>query len=780
MVAVQRTHWPAVNSPAQSTSVGAVLCAITIAAATWAVLAAGWVDGAGGALVVAVAAVAEASVLAYARVPRGVAVALVPVLALAVIIPATISAMPVDGDPSAGHLIGRYLGAVMSGLSSTSDWQFTVGLCGVLWLCGYWMAWLALREHRGVLAVLPVYIVLATNVLNAKSASNVALPEALAIAASLLVIANAHLDGLQRRWASQRISSLPGIRSRMVLSAAVLGAGVVILGLLIPPATTTDISGRFFAGAGGSGGAGRAVAITPNSPATIAFNGNTEPGGPLVSQPHPVLTYAVDTDAPVYLSLINDTVFSEGNWYPEHSGTQYSDGYAYEGVSFAAGALPRDHLRVDGAVPIVARVVNAEVTLQPHATGGVDQAPFAGEPVSSSEAGIAFGSVDQSVGSALFTVDAVQLDAGIGPNTTIDTSAWINTATADQLRAAGTRYPPFTSRYTPLPDDFTHGAATITALAQQWSAGTSNPYDAATAIESHLRDPRTFTYTLTPPIPPTNEWPVVYFLTSSHHGYCQYFASAMGAMMRSLGIPTRLVNGYGPGTTLAIGNRHGQREHQVTTSDAHTWVEAYFPTYGWVPFEPTPPSNDGNYVPFGRGAAAVTTGPTTPPPPAVSRPGFSVDPTQNTPAPPTPAPKHAVWAPSPLLVLMIIAGVIVAGALGTLLWLLAPRSLRGTWRRLEVVGLALGLRKRASETHRAYAARLAAAVARGSRAGVRPSARSRAATAITDIATMSAQTEFARPATRGFGSPRVRREWGSVLRLLPMLTWRAIARREGA
>ena len=89
-------------------------------------------------------------------------------------------------------------------------------------------------------------------------------------------------------------------------------------------------------------------------------------------------------------------------------------------------------------------------------------------------------------------------------------------------------------------------------------------------------------------MPNASIWPVVYFLTVSHRGYCQYFASAMGSMLRSLGIPTRLVSGYGPGTTRAQSGRAGQREQTVSTSDAHSWVEAYFPGYGWIPFEPTP------------------------------------------------------------------------------------------------------------------------------------------------------------------------------------------------
>ena len=72
----------------------------------------------------------------------------------------------------------------------------------------------------------------------------------------------------------------------------------------------------------------------------------------------------------------------------------------------------------------------------------------------------------------------------------------------------------------------------------------------------------------------------------------------MGDMLRAEGIPTRLVNGFGPGT---YDNKI--KQYVVKESDAHTWVEAFFPGYGWIPFEPTP---DGNYYSIPRAQAPNT------------------------------------------------------------------------------------------------------------------------------------------------------------------------------
>jgi Transglutaminase-like superfamily/Domain of unknown function (DUF4129) len=168
-----------------------------------------------------------------------------------------------------------------------------------------------------------------------------------------------------------------------------------------------------------------------------------------------------------------------------------------------------------------------------------------------------------------------------------------------QLEAAGTNYPSWVDQFASVPP---YGyrppdvMAKIRNLALQVTRGANNPYDQATAIESYLRDRNNFTYTLSPQLPPPGRDKIDYFLFTSHEGYCEYFATAMGDMLRSLGIPTRLVNGYGPGTYDSQSN-----SYVVRSEDAHTWVEAYFPSYGWIPFEPTP--DTGNiYQPIIRGS----------------------------------------------------------------------------------------------------------------------------------------------------------------------------------
>jgi transglutaminase-like putative cysteine protease len=117
-------------------------------------------------------------------------------------------------------------------------------------------------------------------------------------------------------------------------------------------------------------------------------------------------------------------------------------------------------------------------------------------------------------------------------------------------------------------------------LASTLTASSANNYDRAVAIQAYLRS--NFQYTLDPPaIEPSD--PIGSFLFKSKSGYCEYFAAAMAVMLRTLGVPARLVNGFQTGSYNRLG-----KDFVVRARDAHSWAEVYFPGYAWIPFDPTP------------------------------------------------------------------------------------------------------------------------------------------------------------------------------------------------
>ncbi|MBI4328455.1 MAG: transglutaminase domain-containing protein [Chloroflexi bacterium] len=132
-------------------------------------------------------------------------------------------------------------------------------------------------------------------------------------------------------------------------------------------------------------------------------------------------------------------------------------------------------------------------------------------------------------------------------------------------------------RYLQLPPSFPER---VRRLAQEVTARASTPYDKARVITIYLR---TLKYDQKIAAPPPGADAVESFLFSQKVGYSDYFASAAVTMLRSVGVPARLAVGYH--VTEYDPNR---QKYVARESDAHAWPEAYFPSFGWVPFEPTP------------------------------------------------------------------------------------------------------------------------------------------------------------------------------------------------
>ncbi|MCI0477867.1 MAG: hypothetical protein L0Y55_16620, partial [Anaerolineales bacterium] len=146
-----------------------------------------------------------------------------------------------------------------------------------------------------------------------------------------------------------------------------------------------------------------------------------------------------------------------------------------------------------------------------------------------------------------------------------------------ELRASGANYPTWVrERYLVLPDDVPDRVLT---LARDLTATAPTPYERARVLETCLRK---FPYTLDVPAPPPQRDVVDYFLFDAKRGYCDYYATAMVVLARAAGLPARLVVGYASGF---YNNATGR--FVIVEADAHSWVEIYFPEYGWIEFEPT-------------------------------------------------------------------------------------------------------------------------------------------------------------------------------------------------
>ncbi len=150
--------------------------------------------------------------------------------------------------------------------------------------------------------------------------------------------------------------------------------------------------------------------------------------------------------------------------------------------------------------------------------------------------------------------------------------------TANQLAAASTDYSAeISAAYLQLPDTLPDR---VRSLTNRIVVGTDNSYDKAIRIQSYLRE--NFTYDLSIREAPPRRDVVDYFLFDVQAGFCSHYATAMSVMLRSAGVPSRVVTGY------ATGEYQSEfQAYRVPESASHAWVEVYFPEYGWIEFEPT-------------------------------------------------------------------------------------------------------------------------------------------------------------------------------------------------
>jgi transglutaminase-like putative cysteine protease len=149
--------------------------------------------------------------------------------------------------------------------------------------------------------------------------------------------------------------------------------------------------------------------------------------------------------------------------------------------------------------------------------------------------------------------------------------------------------------YLQLPDTLPER---VRRLAEDIAAEAETPYDKVKNIEQYLKT--AFPYSNRP------DWSkgqsedfVDRFLFEIREGYCDYFSTAMAVMVRSIGLPARWVKGFKTGINELelrmpgmvpedyVQNARGEGVYIVRNADAHSWVEVYFPGYGWIPFEPT-------------------------------------------------------------------------------------------------------------------------------------------------------------------------------------------------
>ena len=244
--------------------------------------------------------------------------------------------------------------------------------------------------------------------------------------------------------------------------------------------------------------------------------------------------------------------------------------------SFRLGPL----VNPTGAPPFAGRSIHYRVLMEPL---GTNVFFLADRPQSLTGN---FRLVSMDAGGAVYDIDADH------PINRYEAESQLAEPDPDELRLATNLAPGSMARYLELPPLDVR----IPRMAEGITATAPSNYDKAVAVERYLSTH--FGYTLELPSSPARD-PLANFLFERKKGHCEYFASSMAVMLRSLQIPSRIVTGFRGGD---FNDLTGQ--YVVRASDAHSWVEAYFPGSGWISFDPTP-AGACRHGTAGRGCSSI-------------------------------------------------------------------------------------------------------------------------------------------------------------------------------
>lgn len=453
--------------------------------------------------------------------------------------------------------IVQWLAAIPTEETQAGLIEFAMFLTMSVWLLCLLGVWLALQKAHGWTTVLFGGVMLAFALSNLPGGLGWRLGIFMASAVMLLI----HLNAIRRieEWRGRR--AVFDVQTVLAQSGIVLGVGLlvtaVVAALPTPPFTPLGAVSRALDDTTHQIGANfsRMFSALPSRRdyKTLTFDVSTQ------FQGNPELT---DT---LLFTVRGPRTYWRARSYAVYTGSGWETGEDPEYVPFEETERPQDRRRIPQTNHF--RIAAATDTLFTGGLpGGFDEPAEALTTPTSAPGPI---QVRFATGREYFPTRV---------NLSYVSTGLESAAVPFELRTAGEEYPEWTQAYLQLPETLPERVRT---LAEALAADAENPYDKAVNIRNFLIS---VPYNLDIQAPPEDADGVDHFLFESQQGYCDYYASAAAVLLRAAGIPSRYVLGYAPGrfnTAWGV--------YEVLELNYHAWVEAYFPNYGWIRFEPTPP-----------------------------------------------------------------------------------------------------------------------------------------------------------------------------------------------
>ncbi len=447
--------------------------------------------------------------------------------------------------------VNNWLTQVIAGEAASDPTAFVLFLGATVWAAGYMGSFALAREHRVWDAVLLCGFCLLVNV--SLALTSLLFDLIVFTLCTLVLLTRLHIVNLQERWRRQNIQPAGEMDWRVLRGGLTWTAILVIMALVTPrvgaaealSTAVTTFEGpyhvvesewqRFFAGVSGPSRI-RGVSFTDAIRLGLAPNLGDR------------VVFTVDAQK-----------------------GQFWRATAYDFYT-GAGWKTTETDKVDKVVPTYAAREKVEIAFDVAVSHG--NLLFSANEAGKASVAHQFQTGDDRNYST--SLRAVNRHQATGP---YQVTSYVSTADKATLRKASPVYPAYIkTKYLQLPSNLPQR---VRDKARQVAGDKATAYEKAETIESWLRT--TYRYSTVVKTPPAGRDPVDYFLFDLKEDFCEYFASSMVVMLREVGVPARLVEGYTTGSFDPTIGKYVVREQ-----NAHAWVEVYFSGYGWIEFEPTP------------------------------------------------------------------------------------------------------------------------------------------------------------------------------------------------
>jgi transglutaminase-like putative cysteine protease len=478
-------------------------------------------------------------------------------------------------------------------IRDTSLFVFLLALIG--WAAAAWMMWWLVRRKRGLPAILPIYMLMAVNVHLSRQPR---LMFAAFTFVALLAIARSAFAHHLSSWRRRRVDYSEELAPEWGVAAVLVALSAASMALVFSLVGTPD-------------GLKLLSDLVESSRRQMSDTANQLFGGVKPPPPAPK-----DAQGEEPLPNIDTPNLGEiGSPLPQGNRT-----VMWVGLSDPS-PLPPEASGAPRELISVPRHYWRSQIFAVYTGRGWDPAPlFAGEAaqndsptvppgkylleqhykIEARHSGVLFSVSDPISSTGITTLHRISPDySGLVEGRASDyrIKSLATNVTVLQMEEASTDYTPeIRTAYLQLPAEL---PGRVRQLADEVVSGAVSPYQKVERIQEYLRT--NYEYRLDAPLPPAGRDVVDYFLFDSSGGFCSHYASAMVVMLRSVGVPARVVAGYAMGS---FDQRNGM--YRVAASASHAWVEVFFPGYGWVEFEPTPAyqvfiyaagSSVANYIP---------------------------------------------------------------------------------------------------------------------------------------------------------------------------------------